>query len=133
MTDLSEIYPDTGKYLKAVDLHNRITTVTIEQVTPQEVGKDSNRERKPVAKFKGRTKQLILNKTNSRILRDLYGSRLEDWEQKKITLVPITVDYPNPGTASIRLEAPKDYVRPTPSEETEEAMSHDDMDDEIPF
>ena len=81
---------------------------------PKEVGKDGSREVKPVCKFKGKTKKFVLNKTNSRLLENLYGSRLEDWADKKITLVPGTTDFPKPGTACIRMQAPRDYV---PSEE----------------
>jgi hypothetical protein len=136
MTDIADIYPDKGQFLKAGDLQNRIVTVLINEVVIKEVGNGSLREKKPVAMFKGKNKGLILNKTNARVLRDLYGPRIEDWAQKKITMFPTTTDFPTAGTACIRLKAPKDYVRPEPSEEAAEEVEppkHDDMDDEIPF
>ena len=138
MTNIADIYPDKGQYLKAADLGNRAVTVLINEVIVAEVGKDGNRERKPIAKFNGKSKALVLNKTNSRVLAELYGPRLEDWAKKKITLYPATTDFPKPGTACIRVKAPKDYVKPELSdEEVDETEGvppkHDDMDDEIPF
>jgi hypothetical protein len=132
MTDISEIYPDKSPYLKAPDLQNRTVTLVIEEVVAQEVGKDGNREVKPVCKFKGKAKKFVLNKTNARLLAELYGPRIEDWADKEITLVPSVTDWPKPGTACIKMQAPRDYV---PSEEVAPAKPPHDptLDDEIPF
>ena len=99
----------------------------------------TEREKRPVCKFVGKEKALILNKTNTRAIGDLYGSETDGWHGKKIVLYPTTTQYGDRDMAAIRVRPPKDFVRPPAAEEEEEAEAaepspqHDDMDDEMPF
>ena len=131
---IDTLYPN--KWLKPADLCNKAVAVTIDNVTVMEVG--TEREKRPVCKFVGKEKQLILNKTNTRTIADLYGAETDGWHNKKIVIYPTTTQYGDRDMAAIRVKPPKDYVRPeaTDEEVTDEVLpssKHDDMDDEIPF
>ena len=130
---IDTLYPN--KWLKAADLCNKAAVVTIDNVTVMEVG--TEREKRPVCKFVGKEKQLILNKTNTRAIADLYGAETDAWHNKKIVIYPTTTQYGDRDMAAIRVKPPKDYVRPVATEEAAEeaepSSKHDDMDDEIPF
>lgn len=128
---IDTLYPN--KWLKAADLCGKSITVTIKSVTIEEVGVD--REKRPVCSFVGKDKKLILNKTNTRAIADLYGAETDKWPSKKIVVYPTETQYGDKEMAAIRIKPPKDYVRPEASDEEEEteAKPHDDMDDEIPF
>ena len=131
---IDSLFPN--KWLKASDLCNKATTVTIEKVEEMEVG--SGREKRPVVSFVGKTKKLILNKTNTRAIGDLYGGETDDWPTHKIILYPTSTQYGDKEMAAIRVKPPKDYVRPEVADEDEEetvkpSSKRDNMDDEIPF
>jgi hypothetical protein len=72
---ISETYP--SKYLKAADLGGQARTVTITDIEEAEVGLE--REKKFCMSFVGKSKQLVLNKTNMSSLRQIFGNvNLED-------------------------------------------------------
>lgn len=129
---IDSLFPN--KWLKASDLCNKAITVTIEKVEEMEVG--SEREKRPVVSFVGKTKKLILNKTNTRAIGDLYGGETDDWPTHKIVLFPTSTQYGDKEMATIRVKPPKDYVRPEAADEdeaVEPSSKRDNMDDEIPF
>lgn len=76
-----DAFPST--YLKAADLGGRKIRLVIENVDYETVG-DSQ---KPVVKFKGKDKGLVLNKTNAMMIASAYGPETDDWLGKEIALV----------------------------------------------
>lgn len=65
-------------------------TVTIERVQPEEITLDGGRkELHTIVYLKGH-KPLILNMTNGKTIHKLYGSAIEDWVGKQITLFAST-------------------------------------------
>lgn len=82
--DWDELYP--GRFVKAGELGDRRVTVTIRDVTLEElIGEDGTRQR-GVVSFDETPKQLVLNKTNGICLRELFGRKLPEWIGKRVTL-----------------------------------------------
>ena len=104
---ISETYP--SKYLKAADLGGQARTVTITNIEEEKVG--TEREKKFCMSFAGKSKQLILNKTNMSALRQIFGDvDLEDLRGKQVTLVVREVDFYGETHSVIRIIATKPTV-----------------------
>lgn len=144
--DLSEAFP--SNYLQATDLKNRNVTVTIARYDREEIGRE--RRIKPVLYFNGAKKGLVLNKTNARTIANSYGTNLDKWVGRQITLYPRLVDFGGDEVLAIRVRMPQAAPSPPPAppppavEEPDQfdeihPPPHDganvrtDMDDEIPF
>jgi len=77
------------EYLVGEELNGKEVTLTIEKVELTEIRNQKGVETKPVAFFVGTTKRLVLNVTNMKaIARALGSGYIEDWQNKKITLIP---------------------------------------------
>ena len=96
--DLSDVFQSDS--LKAADLNGKDVTATIEsfEVVDFDDGK------KIVLHFVGADKTLVCNKTNANTIGDMYGSKLEGWLGKKITLFPTQTDYQGRQVACIRVK-----------------------------
>lgn len=123
-------------YLKAADLQGHDVTVTIRQVAFELVGRD--RERKAVLYFVGKTKGVILNRTNAKKVVEIAGSALtEDWTGTVIVLYPTTTDFGGETVDCLRVKAvgsasrlpPVPAPRPVPKPEPVIQL----RDDEVPF
>ena len=81
-----KLYP--SKYLSALDLDGmeqavfKILSIRHEAIQNPEGGT----EEKPVLRFEDTEKGLILNRTNADTIAGLYGSEVESWTGKRITL-----------------------------------------------
>lgn len=71
-----------SKWLKAADIKGRKVPVMVADVVMEEVGDGM----KPVLFFKNKEKGMVLNKTNSDILKDAFGPETDEWVGQKITL-----------------------------------------------
>lgn len=92
-----------SEYLKAADLQGREAAVVISQVKFEKMdGKD-----RAVLFFLGKTKGLMLNKTNINNIVQLYGEETNDWNGKEIVLYPSMVDYQGKSVEAIRVKAPQ--------------------------
>lgn len=91
-----------SKYLKASDLEERSITVKIDRVEMESLGKES----KPVVYFIGKAKGVVLNKTNSGRIKDLYGRDTNKWHDKPITIYPSETDFEGKTVPCIRMRAP---------------------------
>ena len=84
---MSELFP--SKFLKAADLQGRTMRATIERIDVEDLsGEDKPGETKPVVTFKGRKKQLVLNKTNGMTLAQALGDDTDAWIGKEIEVFP---------------------------------------------
>lgn len=95
---------DPSDFLFAHDLNGKDATVQIERVSAGQIqGEKGRKNNKPVVQFKGKTKRLALNKTNSRIIAKLYGNDVEQWAGKWITIYPTTTDFGGETVDCIRV------------------------------
>ena len=91
-----------SNYLKAADLQGRHVTATMSHVDIEKIGDDQ----RPVLKFVGKEKGLVLNKTNSNTISEIYGFETDDWQGRQITLVEAMVDFQGRSVPAIRVRAP---------------------------
>jgi len=78
-----------GRYLKAADLGGEDVTYTIESCEVEMVGNGDDAEDKPVLRFKECQQALVLNKTNTVTIAEMYGDNDTDsWIGQPITLYP---------------------------------------------
>jgi hypothetical protein len=144
---INEAFPST--YLKASDLQGREIAVTIERVEFEAVGRE--REQKAIVYFVGKTKGVVLNKTNAKKIVEIAGSALtEDWYGTTIILFPTETEFGGETVDCIRVKAPARAAtmvrRPAPaivappappivrSNGAQHAANHDAITvDDIPF
>ena len=74
------------EYLGHYDLPDRDVVVVIEEVIPGQVQNGNKKDRKPIFRLRGKEKKMICNATNAKTIARLYGSEVEDWVGKSITL-----------------------------------------------
>lgn len=119
---ISSAFP--SKYLRAQDLQGKSIAVTIERVAVEDCGEG---EEKPVVYFKGKTKGLVLNKTNANRISAMLGDETDDWAGHEITLLSTEAEFRGRSVPAIRVsmvEAPARQPEPAHEALTEE---------EIPF
>ena len=135
---MSSAFP--SKYLKAADLQDRHITVTMSHVSMEKIAMDSE-EVKPVLYFEGKSKGLVLNKTNSETIARVYGDESDQWLGKPIILYSAMVQFKSEMVEAVRIKIPKanmpPHTRPVPEQVIPPAQSPADygaeMDDEIPW
>ncbi len=93
MTRVSQLPAYDSPYLKSTDLQNRSARVTIERVAIEPLRQATGtRENKIVITFVGKSKQLVANRTQARMLVELYGDDTDNWVGKTIMLAPGKAD-----------------------------------------
>ncbi len=102
------------RFLSSIDLpQDKPVKVIIESVTREEVRSDGKGPNKPVIAlhFKGKSKMMVVNKTNAGLIRKALGSPdIADWIGKEITIHATTCNaFGDPNTPCIRVIAPKRY------------------------
>lgn len=122
---ISKAFPST--YLASHDLDGRDVTMTISEVKEEEVGR--KREEKPVIYFEENEKGVVLNKTNAKVLSDLYGDDTDEWVGECITLFEKEVEFAGDMVTAIRMKAPG---RKGATNEKAREPREDDEDDEQP-
>jgi hypothetical protein len=90
-------------YIKAFDLAGKDVTVLIERVEAGEVSNRTKKAKKPLLYVKGQQKPLVLNKTNAKVICQLYGKETDAWIGKRITIYPTTVDFGGETVEAIRV------------------------------
>jgi hypothetical protein len=121
---LNDAYP--GNYLKADDLQGRQILVTIDRVQLEEMSND--KKKKPVCYFKGKSKGLVLNKTNFCMIGEIAGTdETDEWGGNKITLKVAKVDFQGKRVDAIRVDYPNGSQPPPVKADDEDGS------DLIPF
>lgn len=98
---LSQAFP--SNFLKADDLQGKSFTVTIADVALEELGQGAQKDTKLVLTFQGKTKKMILNKTNAGAVSKLYGDETDNWIGQQITLSPREVEFQGQPVLAIRV------------------------------
>ena len=91
-----------GQYLKAADLGGRAVQARINIVTAE----DFDEGQKLVLHFAGKEQGMVLNKTNTSVVMDLYGDETDDWVGKVVEVFPTKVDYGGKLVDALRLRQP---------------------------
>ena len=107
MVSISESFP--SKYVKASDLKGQNVIVVIGQVTFERIG-TNDKDDKPVLYFQGKSKGMVLNKTNATNIAHLYGDDTDDWAGREIVLFPAMVDFQGKTVEAIRVRPPAKKV-----------------------
>lgn len=128
-----------SEWVKAWDLDGKARTVTIERVERGSAYDQKSRGNKamPVIWFRGAKKPFGCNKTNCKVLANLYGRDTKDWIGKTIEIYPTTTQVGGESDVPcIRMRAPKGKAellperKPEPELQKEEtgALGSDDAD-----
>lgn len=92
-----------SSYIKADDLQGRRIQVLIGEVRTEEVGKDL----KPILYFQGKTKGMVLNRTNANVIAEAYGNETDGWFGRPIILYVAMVDFQGKRVPGLRVEVPR--------------------------
>jgi hypothetical protein len=96
---------DQSRFFKAADLGAE-KKLRIKTVTEESVGVGSEQRKALVVWFTNDERGLVLNKTNNRTLRGIYGDDCAGWAGKVIVLFPSTVDLRGKMVPSLRVRIP---------------------------
>lgn len=110
---ISDAFP--SNFIKASDLRGQDVQVVISNVTMEDIGGDH----KPVLHFQGKERGMVLNKTNSNVITDVYGDETNEWIGKPITIYPTRTDFQGKMVDAIRVRYPND-VPPQQQQRTQE-------------
>ena len=102
---LNEAFP--SNFLKAADLNGQSVTVTIDNVTSEELGQGRDKEQKLCIAFRGKEKKLICNKTNAGTIAKIYGDDTDAWIGQRITIAPREVEFQGAMVWAIRVSLAK--------------------------
>lgn len=126
--DVNAAFP--SKYLKAADIGEAKPTVVIDRVQMEAVGREQ--EQRPVVYFTGKSKGVVLNKTNAKAIAQIAGTaETDDWSGVRVQLFVSMVDYGGESVEAIRVRAPKPASAPAPKPQPEPEPGVDE--DPIPF
>lgn len=105
-----------SKYLRAADIPDgQFVPVVIESITQENVaGSDDADDVKPVIHFVGKTKGMVLNKTNATTIANSYGDETDDWAGKGILLYATETLFQGQSTPCLRVKIPKQQAAQTP-------------------
>lgn len=131
-----------SKFLKSADLQGEAVKVKIKEVKKEILGDDE----KLAIYFAGKSKGMILNKTNAFAIRGAYGPNTDDWIGQVIELFAMPVEFQGRMVEGLRVRVPKQRKQeadngwtdndenPAPKEaRTSGGGRAADLDDEIPF
>ena len=105
--DITQAFP--SKFLKADDLQGTTRTVTMESVAMEEVAPG---ESKPVLRFVGIPKGLVLNKVNTATIVSTYGKETTGWAGRNLMLFAQTVAFQGRMVPAIRVAATQQAAPP---------------------
>lgn len=88
--DWDQLYPN--RFLKAGEFLGKKVTLTIKDVTIEELEGEKGTQAKGLISFKETPKQLALNRTNGICLKAMFGRKIPDWIGKRVTLYPSVVE-----------------------------------------
>lgn len=100
--NINDIY--TSQFLKAADLNGRTVRVVIENVRSEPMGDGKN---KLLLTFVGKSKGMLLNRTNAANIAMAFGPETDNWIGGEIELFPQMVDFKGQMQPAIRLRIPE--------------------------
>lgn len=82
--DWDDLYP--GRFIKATDFKGKQITLRISDVRIEELIGDKGKQVKGVISFEKTEKQWCINKTNGICVKAMFGSKVQQWVGKRVTL-----------------------------------------------
>lgn len=102
-----EMFP--GRFLKAGLFKGKAVTLTIEDVTLEQLPSDKGPDQtRGVLSFKQTPMQLAINKTNGLCLRAMFGKVPAEWVGKRVTFVPELDKFGKETVDAIRIQGSPD-------------------------
>lgn len=103
---INEAFP--SKYLRTGDLPNKeIVNVVIDNLQVEDLmGNGNPSDKKPVLSFQGKSKGLVLNKTNANIVSDQYGDETDAWKGKPVGLYATETEFRGKMVPCVRIKIP---------------------------
>jgi len=95
-----------SKYLKCSDLNGMEVACTISRVEVENVGGQGDEEEKPVLYLTGKTKGVVLNRTNAMTIAGKYGEDTDGWVNKPIVIYPDQTMFQGRMVDCIRMRVP---------------------------
>lgn len=96
--DINSLFP--SNFLKAADLEGQARRVTIASCAPELLGQG---ETKPVLRFAGIPRGLVLNRTNAAVLAAAFGTETTQWAGQPVELYPDVTMFQGRATPCIRV------------------------------
>ena len=137
-----------SKFLKSADLQGEAVKVKIKEVKKETLGDDE----KLALYFVGKSKGMILNKTNAYAIKAVYGPDTDEWIGQTIELFAMPVEFQGRMVEGLRVRVPRpkkaerdvsgfDDEDPAPKTKAYAEASGarakpalaEELDDEIPF
>jgi hypothetical protein len=104
-----EMFP--GRFLKAGLFKGKAVTLTIEDVTLEQLPSDKGPDQtRGVLSFKQTPMQLAINKTNGLCLRAMFGKVPTEWIGKRVTFVPELDKFGKETVDAIRIQGSPDMA-----------------------
>ena len=94
----------SSKFLKTSDLKGREVTVRIEGIEPVVM---PDGQKKPIMKFEGKEKTMVLNKVNASKIASAYGDDMGGWRGKEIILYPDETNFNGQMVPCLRVRVPQ--------------------------
>lgn len=114
--NISQAFP--SNYLKAGDLNGRAVKVRISGCELE----DLDGEHKPVLRFEGKQKGMVLNRTNAGVLAAALGDETDNWTGSEVEIYPDRTMFQGRMVDCLRVRVP---VPPAPS--------RDDSNSDVPW
>jgi hypothetical protein len=97
-----------GSFLKTEDLQGKACRLVIEAICNEEINGDHGKEKKLVARFAGKDKGLVLNRTNADSIAEIAGSEdTDDWAGVQVVLFPDKTKFGGKTVDCVRVRAPQ--------------------------
>lgn len=107
--DFDQLYP--GRFLKSGELLGKKVTVTIDDVSIDELENEKGKKIQGILYLRGKAKQIVLNKTNGLCLKAMFGRKLGDWIGKRIVIFQGTTKFGPDTVDCIRIFGSPDIAK----------------------
>jgi hypothetical protein len=129
--NINDAFPSS--YIKAADLQGRPVRVTVESCQLE----DLDGEQKPVLRFRGKQKGMVLNRVNAGTLSAALGDETAAWTGREIEIYPDQTMFQGRMVACLRLRVPQQQQQPAMQPQQAAAMAAQapagEPNDEIPW
>lgn len=110
--NFSDLYPN--RFLHADQLKGRKVTVTVKDITMEELEGEKGKKLAVIFHFAESSKQLAVNKTNGFCMKRMFGNDPNAWVGKRVTIYPTTTPFGRQTVDCIRFWGSPDIAADMP-------------------